>query len=109
MDPKMTEEIFKRLDIIGSKMQVGAGFMWQAVLKRAYAEGIVDSAFGVLLLIIGILCWKTANDEYSSEEGSFRLLALAAWFFSVVFLYSGIVELYAPEFYAFKLLLSAVK
>ena len=48
----MTEEIFKRLDIIGSKIQMGAGKTWEVLVKGAYAEGISDLCVGIILLAL---------------------------------------------------------
>lgn len=115
MEKQIADEILKRLDLLGAKLQLGGGYMWSALLKRAVAEGIADVAVGII--VIGIILTllrivlKNIKVEDNPEEPvmvfSF-IAALLICIFGIPHIYSGILEIAAPEYYAFKLLMNAL-
>lgn len=112
MDPKVTEEIFKRLDLIGNKLQVGAGYMWTALLKRIFAEGVMDTTFGVVLLVLaGVIAKRGISIMDEDDEAAVEAWTIAAFvsIFGVFFLNSGILYLLSPEYAAFEKLMTLVK
>jgi len=90
VDAKLLTEILSRLDVIGAKMQQGAGYVWQALIKRAIAEGVADLLLMVIMGVIGLAAWKYSERKVAeTEDEDFHLIKFASVVVAVIAIVAG--------------------
>lgn len=113
-------ELLKRLDAIGEKLGVAANHLWAVLVRQGVAVGIEDCLIGLvwLGLWIAALAISAKIRAYGRKEddgdfifGGYTALAIGQLLLigAGTYLFSGIVELYNPEFYALQQILSTLK
>lgn len=109
----MNDELLKRLDLLASKLGVGAGELWRILLKEAKVEGLIDGAiaFACVLTVGAALRWISRYRGDAWDD--FELIPIGIIAFALVlglgYGYHSVCELANPEFYAFNQVLSAIK
>lgn len=115
------KELFDRLDIIGTKLGQGAGYLWHVLVKQGIAVGLADATFSLLalgFLITGIvyvnkfgkLCAadEWGDDGYVSGLVVSAVVSVIALLFFCSYSYDAVLELANPEYFALHEVLKAV-
>lgn len=115
MDPKTIEEIFKRLDTIGSKLLEGGVKFGEVMTKGAYAEAVSAATVAVISAVAGVWSYKIAAKGFAEEFKDRDLnvpagvlgsgATIIAVFMFGCTLHFAIKVAIAPEWYAIKTLI----
>ena len=109
------EEVLKRLDGLAAKLGVASQHLWEILVRQAIATGIADAVLALLFgvgVVVGyklfvkqLLAFK-ATENYT-DEGPYifgmigsGLLGVVSLIASPICLYSAILELVNPQYYA---------
>src|SRR5690606_20139472 len=110
---RMNEQLTQYIDTIAAKLGVAAEHVYGVLVQQAYVNGIRGLVTGVLLLTITaflipliIRGFKTNNEEMVIF---LLLISVIAVVFGFGFTYSGVGELFNPEYYAIRELLDVIK
>lgn len=116
MDPKTLEEIFKRLDAVGSKLLEGGVKLGEVMTRGAYAAAASDLFIGVVYTAVATFSFKIAckglKKKYSDHDTNWctsvggGVVLIVAGMISVAYLSSAIQIFIAPEWYAIKSLIN---
>lgn len=114
----METQVSKILDLLTKGMEGVpdiASQAFQIIVRGKFVNGVADIVLGVILLvfsaIVAIAIWskmKDNDDEYY-EWSVFLALLILPILFGLIYLYSGINSVMAPEYDAVMALLKMVK
>jgi hypothetical protein len=112
MDPKTVEEIFKRLDTIGSKLLEGGMKFGEVMTRGAYAAAASDLFIGVVYTTVAAFSFKVASKGFQEkhddrDKNFFAILTggsglIIGGMLGIAYLSSAIQIFIAPEWYAIK-------
>lgn len=115
MNPKTIEEIFKRLDTIGSKLLEGGVKFGEVMTRGSYAAAASDLFIGVVYTAVAAYSFVIASKGFQEKfedrqtNGLAALIGsmavLTAGMIGIAFLSSAIQIFIAPEWYAIKTLI----
>jgi len=105
-------ELLKRLDALADKLGTTSAYLWHVLVKQAIATGVAD-VITSLILVLGIVFafkfyhWADEKAKDCHDDSGYivlRIVLVIGAGVSVIesfcSLYSGILELVNPEYYA---------
>lgn len=109
----MKYEILKRIDVLADKLGVAANYIFHLYVQQARVEAIQDSILliiGVGLAVLSCIGFKRALSQNIESYFWFSLFgSVLALFLIIIPLFALPTEIFNPEYWAFREILSQLK
>lgn len=122
-DSTLRQQVMARVDELGAKLGVAADHIWAVLVRQAYAEAAMRTAFFVIAIIVTVLVYKLVRKWWAfgmegNDDENFAACAgavIAGVATTVVMAVATVRFVYAigyainPEYFAFQQIVSFVK